>query len=126
MLIATIVAILFLGGGGAWFDDELSQLKKNTKEVVESGEVRDEALNIIKEMKKLSSDQGKLAKSRSKQISSLLEDRTVGQAQPVVVFPEKALDIVVLQVPILGQTLMRSLFMSFCPIGRTHRHRTHF
>jgi hypothetical protein len=81
MLIATIVAILFLGGGGAWFDDELSQLKKNTKEVVESGEVRDEALNIIKEMKKLSSDQGKLAKSRSKQISSLLEDRTVGQAE---------------------------------------------
>jgi hypothetical protein len=81
MLIATIVAILFLGGGGAWFDDELSQLKKNTKEVVESGEVRDEALNIIKEMKKLSSDQGKLAKSRAKQISSLLEDRTVGQAE---------------------------------------------
>ena len=81
MLVATIVALLFLGGGGAWFGDELSQLKKNTKEVIESGAARDEVLDIIKEMKKLSSDQGKLAKSRSKQISSLLEDRTVGQAE---------------------------------------------
>ena len=81
MLIATIVAILFLGGGGAWFGDELGQLKKNTKEAVESGEVRDEVLDIIKEMKKLSSDQGKLAKSRSKKISSLLEDRAVDAAE---------------------------------------------
>ena len=81
MLVATIVALLFLGGGGAWFGDELSQLKKNTKEVIESGAARDEVLDIIKEMKKLSSDQGKLAKSRSKQISSLLEDRTVDQAE---------------------------------------------
>ena len=81
MLVATMVALLFLGGGGAWFGDELGQLKKSAKEVLDSGDVRDDVLDIIKEMKKLSSDQGKLAKSRSKQISSLMEDRAVDQAE---------------------------------------------
>ena len=82
MLIATITALVMIFGGSQWFDSVFADEEERIKTVLPSGDVRDDALDIVSTMRDAAEAQTKLANQNSAELNELF---MVQQADEIAV-----------------------------------------
>jgi len=73
MLIATLIALLFMGSGANWMLDGIDQLQDNLKSKISDDNVRKTALDVADKMEDTAKDYAKADSKDVKELISLIE-----------------------------------------------------
>lgn len=80
-MLAALIGILFLGGSSTQLLENIDAYQDRVKTVISDSDRRKEALTVLKSMEKRTKSRNKMVKNTNKQLSKLLGDHGVADAE---------------------------------------------